>query len=69
MSLLMAAAVFIAVMVAPAEQPVRHQPDVGAHYAETWAWCVGRFPFRDDLQEACQWGAYEMIPGPDVKEA
>jgi hypothetical protein len=29
-------------------------------YADVTAWCDGRFPYRDDLQEACKWGAYEM---------
>jgi hypothetical protein len=35
-------------------------------YTETWEWCAGRFPYRDDLQEACRWGAYEMLPGQEV---
>lgn len=35
-------------------------------YGEVTAWCNARFPFRDDLQEACKWGAYEMLPGQDV---
>jgi hypothetical protein len=66
---MLAAAVLIAALLAPAHAEPVQQPDVGAHYAETWAWCQGRFPYRDDLQRACQWGAYEMVPGPDVKEA
>lgn len=33
-------------------------------YAEVTAWCDGRFPYRDDLQEACKWGAYEMTTTP-----
>jgi hypothetical protein len=40
--------------------------DAGDAYHKTWDWCKGRFPYRTDLQEACQWGAYEMLPGEDV---
>lgn len=46
----------------PAETQVQ---DAGDAYAETHAWCQARFPFRPDLQEACRWGAYEMLPGTD----
>lgn len=35
-------------------------------YSGVWTWCQGRFPYREDLQEACRWGAYEMIPGQDT---
>lgn len=38
----------------------------GDAYEETWDWCGGRFPHREDLQEACRWGAYEMLPGHEV---
>ena len=40
--------------------------DAGDAYEETWDWCGGRFPYREDLQEACRWGAYEMLPGESV---
>jgi hypothetical protein len=40
--------------------------DAGETYAETWEWCKGRFPYRTDLQDACRWGAYEMLPGQEV---
>lgn len=40
--------------------------DAGDAYEETWDWCGGRFPHRADLQEACRWGAYEMLPGESV---
>ena len=49
--------------------------DAGDAYRETWQWCTDRFPYREDLQEACQWGAFEMLPGPqfateeEVKDA
>lgn len=69
MTLLMAAAVFIATLLAPTPEPQVQQPDVGAQYADTWAWCEGRFPYRDDLKNACRWGAYEMVPAADTKEA
>lgn len=35
-------------------------------YDAVWSWCGNRFPYREDLQEACRWGAYEMLPGADV---
>lgn len=35
-------------------------------YKAVWDWCGVRFPFRPDLQEACRWGAYEMLPGQEV---
>lgn len=31
-------------------------------YQEAYDWCGGRFPYRTDLQEACRWGAFEMLP-------
>lgn len=40
--------------------------EAGDAYEETWDWCGGRFPYREDLQEACRWGAYEMLPGESV---
>lgn len=40
--------------------------DAGETYAETWQWCQERFPYRDDLQDACRWGAYQMLPGQEV---
>lgn len=40
--------------------------DAGDAYGETHAWCMQRFPYRADLQEACRWGAYEMLPGTDM---
>lgn len=50
----------------PAQETQETQvQDAGETYAKTWAWCDARFPYRDDLQEACKWGAYEMIPGPE----
>jgi hypothetical protein len=40
------------------------QPNPGdltqERYSEVTAWCDDRFPYRDDLQAACKWGAYEM---------
>lgn len=41
--------------------------DAGEMYHKTLEWCIGRFPYRDDLQEACQWGAYEMLPGQEYR--
>lgn len=35
-------------------------------YKAVWDWCGVRFPFREDLQEACRWGAHEMLPGQDA---
>lgn len=35
-------------------------------YKAVWEWCGVRFPFRKDLQEACRWGAYEMLPGQEA---
>ena len=35
-------------------------------YKAVWDWCGVRFPYREDLQEACRWGAYELLPGQDV---
>jgi hypothetical protein len=43
--------------------------DAGDAYTDTWAWCQQRFPYRTDLQEACRWGAYEMLPGQDSMPA
>ena len=31
-------------------------------YKAVWDWCGVRWPYREDLQEACRWGAYEMLP-------
>ena len=31
-------------------------------YSAVWEWCGNRFPYREDLQEACRRGAYEMVP-------
>ena len=39
--------------------------DAQVRYQETYGWCQQRFPYRTDLQEACRWGAYEMLPGPE----
>lgn len=45
-----------------AETPVQEaSTKTQERYAEVTAWCNARFPFREDLQEACKWGAYEMI--------
>lgn len=50
-----------------AETPVQEaSTKTQERYAEVTAWCNARFPFREDLQEACKWGAYEMLPGQDV---
>lgn len=49
----------LAIFLTPREAQV---PTAQETYASTWEWCENRFPFRDDLQEACRWGAYEMIP-------
>ena len=35
-------------------------------YKAVWDWCGVRFPFRPDLQEACRWGGYEMLPGQEA---
>jgi hypothetical protein len=35
-------------------------------YKAVWDWCGIRFPYREDLQEACKWGAYKMLPGQEV---
>lgn len=35
-------------------------------YKAVWDWCGVRFPYREDLQEACRWGAYKMLPGQEV---
>jgi len=47
--------------VPPEETQVQetHVPD----YKAVWEWCGVRFPYREDLQEACRWGAYKMLPG------
>ena len=36
--------------------------DAQVRYQEAYDWCGGRFPYRTDLQEACRWGAFEMLP-------
>jgi hypothetical protein len=35
-------------------------------YKAVWDWCGVRFPYREDLQEACRWGAYKMLPGQEA---
>jgi hypothetical protein len=35
-------------------------------YKAVYDWCGVRFPYREDLQEACRWGAYELLPGQEV---
>ncbi len=42
-------------------------PTPGGQYAGTWAWCGDRFPGQPELQEACRWGAFEMLPGAPVE--
>ena len=37
-------------------------------YKAVWDYCGVRFPFRTDLQEACQRGAYEMLPDAPEQE-
>jgi hypothetical protein len=46
-------------------QETQVTPDAD-EYKAVWDWCGVRFPFRKDLQEACRWGAYEMLPGQEV---
>lgn len=41
-----------------------HEP--AKSYTAVWDWCGVRFPYREDLQEACRWGAYEMLPDEDA---
>lgn len=64
----MAAALILgtAAVAATAAEPVRVVDDSARRYAETWTWCEGRFPYREDLQEACKWGAYEMLPAQET---
>ena len=50
----------IVATVPPSAEPVTQLP--GDQYAETWEWCIDRFPGKPEMQEACQWGAYEMLP-------
>jgi len=35
-------------------------------YSAVWEWCGNSFPDREDLREACRWGAYESVPGREV---
>lgn len=51
------------VMLSPGTDTVQQEltPD-GERYGATWQWCGERFPGQDDLQAACRWGAYEMLP-------
>jgi hypothetical protein len=49
-----------------ADAEVTPAPDAWVRYIETSEWCNGRFPYRPDLQEACKWGAYEMLPEQPV---
>lgn len=48
------------------ETSTQETSETSQRYADVTAWCDARFPYRDDLQEACKWGAYEMLPGQDV---
>jgi hypothetical protein len=52
-------------------QETQVQETQADEYKAVWDWCGVRFPYREDLQEACKWGAYKMLPGQDapVKEA
>lgn len=36
--------------------------DAGDAYKKAYDYCGSRFPYRTDLQEACRWGAFEMLP-------
>lgn len=53
---------------APVQKTQVQETQVGDadEYKAVWDWCGVRFPFRPDLQEACRWGAYEMLPGQEV---
>jgi hypothetical protein len=48
------------------ETPVQETRETPETYKAVWDWCGVRFPFREDLQEACRWGAYEMLPGQEA---
>lgn len=51
----------------PAEEAqVQETRGSADEYKAVWEWCGVRFPFRADLQEACRWGAYEMLPGQEA---
>lgn len=51
----------------PAQETQVQETQVPAdEYKAVWEWCGVRFPFRKDLQEACRWGAYEMLPGQEA---
>lgn len=54
-----AVCILLMTMVASTPQPTPATP-TQERYAEVTTWCDDRFPYRDDLQEACKWGAYEM---------
>ena len=43
-------------------QETQVQETQADEYKAVWDWCGVRFPFRQDLQEACRWGAYELLP-------
>ena len=58
----------LALMVAviPAGEP-DPAPNVGNQYAEAWAWCEVQYPGNIEMQDACRWGAFEMIPTTTVQ--
>lgn len=68
-ALLMLAVIMVSGVVTAAPLVKQEPEPAGPTYQEVWSWCGDRFPYRDDLQEACRWGAYEMLPGEDVEEA
>jgi hypothetical protein len=45
------------------ETQVQETQGSAEEYKAVWDWCGVRFPFRQDLQGACRWGAYEWLPG------
>lgn len=47
-------------------QETQVQETQADEYKAVWDWCTVRFPFREDLQEACKWGAYKLLPGQEV---
>jgi hypothetical protein len=52
----------------PQETQVQETQETPDEYKAVWDWCGVRFPFREDLQEACRWGAYEMQPKQEAWE-
>jgi hypothetical protein len=48
------------------EAQVQEAPLLQDEYKAVWEWCGVRFPYREDLQEACKWGAYKLLPGQEV---